>query len=508
MASKKIIILNTAVTYIRTLFAAAVGLFTARWVLNALGASDYGLYGLVGSILIFITFLNNVLAGSVSRFLAYSIGKKDSEDLNRWFHAALSIHIIIPILLVIIGGICGTIAILYWLDISDGMRTTACQVFYISLLAASVPMMLVPFKGLLLAKQDIRIQSMIEIGQSITHLVLMYILTRIQSSHLLIIYALFMAFETIFFNSITAYVAKHRYEEIKFKRYGFKILRSYIKEILLFTTWKSLVGFGNICYNQGQAIVLNLFFGTRLNASYSIASNLSAQSSSISTSMMMAITPEITSREGAGERESMKRLSILASKYSTFLIAFIALPLFLQIDNLLIVWLKNPPEYTNILCQFILISMLVEKMAIGNESALNACGNIKHFQISIGISFVIGVVITYLLLLIFRMPMYIGVSMVICQSAGTLIRVYYGKKIVGINIFDWIKNAVVPNLVTLVLVSSITLFLESFFPSGEWWNLILTTVSTSVAFLIVGWFFIFDKKIKELVHSKILKKSL
>lgn len=506
MANKKVIILNTAITYIRTLFAAAVGLFTARWVLNALGAADYGLYGLVGSILIFITFLNNVLAGSVSRFLAYSIGKKDSEDLNRWFHASLAIHFTIPILLILIGGILGTLAILNWLDIEANMRHSACIVFYISLFAASVPMMLVPFKGLLLAKQDIRIQSLIEIAQSVTHLILMYWLTKIISSHLLIIYASFMAFETICFNAISAWVAKHRYNEIRFTYYGFRFLRPYIKEILSFTTWKSLVGFGNICYNQGQAVVLNLFFGTKLNASYSIASNLSAQSSSISTSMMMAITPEITSREGAGNRDAMKHLSILASKYSAFLISFIALPLFLQIDNLLIVWLKNPPEFTAILCQFILISMLVEKLAIGNESALNACGDIKHFQISIGLSFVIGVFLTYILLLIFKSPAYIGLSMVLCQSIGTVIRVFYGKKIVGISVIDWIKKALIPNMLTILIVAFITINLERIYPEGRWIQLILTTITTSILFIIIGWIFVLDRNIKSVILSKILKR--
>lgn len=503
MASKKIIILNTAVTYFRTLLAAAVGLFTARWVLNALGDSDYGLYGLVGSILIFIIFLNNVLAGSVSRFLAYSIGKKDAEDLNKWFHASLVIHIIIPVCLIVIGGICGTIAILYWLDIASDTRITACNVFYISLIAASVPMMLVPFKGLLLAKQDIRIQSMIEIAQSFSHLILMFILTKIVSPHLLIIYTLFMAFETICFNSISAIIAKRRYEEIRFNRYGITVLKPYIKEIFLFTTWKSLVGLGNICYNQGQAVVLNLFFGTRLNASYAIASNLSAQSSSISSSMMMAITPEITSREGAGNREAMKNLSILASKYSSFLIAFIALPLFLQIDNLLSVWLKNPPEYTAILCQFILISMFIEKLAIGNESALNACGNIKHFQISIGISFIFGVIATYFFLLFFKKPVFIGVSMVICQIIGTIIRVFFGKKIVGIKVTDWFLNAVLRNLVTIGCVLIITVYIIPLFPEGEWAQLLFTTMATSVLFLIWGWILVFDKGLKSMLLSKI-----
>ena len=507
MSGKKRIILNTAVTYVRTIFAAVVAIFTARWVLNALGAEDYGLYGLVGSILIFITFLNNVLAGAVARYLAYSIGKNNAEELNRWFSASLIIHIIIPIGLVLIGIVVGTIGIRYYLNISPDNIKTACYVYYISLTAAAVPMILAPFKGLLLAKQDIRIQSCIEICQSLVHLLLVYLLTRINSTNLLIIYALFMAGEIILFNIASALTAKLRYEDIKIKLYPAKVIKPYVKEILLFSTWKSLVGFGNICYNQGQSIVLNLFFGTRMNASYSIASNLSAQSSSISTSMMMAVTPEITLREGAGSREAMRSLSIKASKYSVWLIAIIAVPLYLQVDNLLHVWLINPPEFTALLCRYILVAMIIERVAIGQESALNACGNIKHFQISIGLSLVIGVVLTYSLLAVFKSPAMIGLAMVLTQVLASIIRVYYGRRIAGVKVSEWLKDAIIPNILTISLTYIIAISIDKCLDLSPWADLITISFTTTSLFVVFGWFFILDSSIKSIIAERV-KRTL
>lgn len=503
MANRKRIVLNTAVTYIRTIFAAIVAIFTARWVLQALGADDYGLYGLVGSILIFVTFLNNVLAGAVARYLAYSIGKNNVEELNRWFHASIIIHILIPAVLVILGICIGTIAILYYLNITQETRGIACSVFYISLIAAAVPMVLAPFKGLLMAKQDIRIQSTIEIFQSIAHLILVYVLTKLTSPNLLIIYAWFMAGETVVFNLISAITAKRLYKDIKFHLYPAKIIWPYTKEILLFSTWKSLVGFGTICYNQGQSVVLNLFFGTRMNASYSIASNLSAQSSSISTSMMMAVTPEITSREGAGNREAMQSLSNKASKYSVWLIALIAVPLFMQVDDLLKVWLVDPPAYTSTLCRYILAAILVERIAIGHESALNAYGKIKHFQIAIGISLICGVFLTYLMLLLYKSPAMIGVAMIITQLSATIIRVYYGKKIVDMSVGLWFKEVVWPNTVTISLVMVLTYAIFYYSNLGAWSSLICVSLMTSLWFFVFGWIFIFDKPIKEHILKRL-----
>ena len=503
MASKKVIILNTAFTYLRTILAALVGLFTARWVLNSLGESDYGLYGLVGSILIFITFLNNVLAGSVARYFAYTIGKKDEEELNKWFNASILIHIVVPLFLIIIGLVFGTIAIRYWFNIENTKVDTACVVFYISIVSAGVTMMLAPFKGLLLAKQDIRVQSIIEMGQSIIHLLLMFVLTLISSSQLLLIYSLMMAGETVLFNGITAAKAKKMYSEIQFKRFRWQDIKPYVQEILVFSSWKSLVGFGNICYTQGQAIVLNFFFGTKINAAYSVASNLSAQSSSISSAMMMAITPEITTREGAGSHDAMVSLSLKASKYSVWLMSIIAIPLFIEVDNLLELWLKNPPGYANILCQAILISMIVEKLAIGNESAINACGRIKNFQIAYGIISIAGVFVTYHLLIIVHNPIMVGISIILCQLLIMLIRLYYGWQSADIKIMDWLRSVAIPCVVTLVITYAIGKTISTLINISALGNLLSTTIVTTLSLLLMGWFLVVDESIKHRIISKI-----
>lgn len=179
------------------------------------------------------------------------------------------------------------------------------------------------------------------------------------------------------------------------------------------------------------------------------------------------------------------------------------MPLFLQIDNLLILWLKNPPESTGLLCRFILLSILIEKMAVGNESALNACGNIKHFQIALGSTFIAGIFITYGLLAIFGTPAMIGWSMVISQSAGTIIRLYYGKRVAGIGILDWVKEALNPNLLTIAIVGAGTALIIPSLPAGMWSQLIITTCITTAGFVFFGWIFIFDKSLKQFVKAKI-----
>lgn len=506
MSSVNRIVLNTGVTYLRTLLTAVVGLFTARWVLLSLGEDSYGLYGLVGSILVFVTFLNNVLAGAVSRYFAYSIGQNDSEKLNAWFNAALRIHFFIPVLLIFIGGTAGTFAIKYWLNVDINDINIALKVFYISLIASAVSMMAAPFKGLFLAKQDIAQQSLIEIFQSFSHLLLMYLLTKVKN-HQLMVYSIMMASETIVFQILLTLRAVALYKDIRLRSYKWYELKSYVRELLMFSGWKSLMGFGQIFMNQGLAILLNLFFGTRLNASYSVASNVSAQSSAVSNSLMMAVTPEIISRKGAGKHDTMKSLSMKASRYSSYLVLFLALPLFLDIDNILTLWLKEPPLYTGILCRYILISLFIDKLASGQEGAINACGRIKEFQISIGISYIISVFIAYILLCVYEKPEVIGWAILICNVLNSAIRLYFGYMVAEIKIRDWISQVFIPLIYVTCFIYFLSYVFLSLFSVDGILKLFLTAGTTSVLFLFAGWFFILDASFKKKIISKIQNKN-
>ena len=504
MNTSKRIIINTSITYLRSIFAAFVGIFTTRWVLNSLGVEDYGLYGLVGSILVFISFLNNVLAGAISRYFAYEVGRRNNDELNKWFNAAIRIHLLVPIFLVIIGLIIGTIAINCWLNIEIENIKIASVVFYISLFSASVSMCLAPYRGMLLAKQDISQQSIIEILQSLCHVILMYVLTLVNRNQLLI-YSIMMAAESVIFQILIALRANHIYSEISIKNYKYHELKSYVLELFSFSAWKSLIGFGVMMFNQGLSIILNLFFGTKLNAAYSVASNLSAQSNTISNALMMSITPEIVSRQGAGNKESMIRLALKACKYSTLMVLLIAVPLFLDIDNLLLLWLKTPPQYTGILCRFIIISLVIDKLTSGLESAINACGQIKKFQISVGLSYILGVLLTILLLLIKKTPIIIGVSYLITQSMILVMRLFWARKLVGIQLWRWVSGAFNPIAIVSLLTVSGCLFMMNCLPKLGIVRLITITLSSTFSLFLFAWLFVLEVNLKEQIKARLSK---
>ncbi len=508
LSTKKRLVLNTGFSYMRSVLAMLVGLFTARWVLQALGESDYGLFGVVGSIMIFVTFLNGVLAGAVSRYFAYSLGKaNNNEELNKWFNAALIIHIIVPIVLLSVGLLCGTYIIQNFLNIENGKTGVATVVFYISCVSAAFSMMSAPFNSMLYAKQNIVEQSIIGFGETLTHLILMYILMAYIHDNALIVYTIFLASKTIFFQLILMWRTMSLYKELHFCVYPREVIMPYIKELLFFSSWKSLMGLGRILYTQGSAIIINLFFGTRLNAAYSIATNISAQAGGLSNSLMVAITPEIVSREGGGNHESMKSLSYKASKYSSILICFIALPLVSDIQNLLILWLKTVPAYTSQFCIAIIISLFIEKLASGHESALNANGKIAGFQASIGIIYIMGVILTYTLFKIYDKPIMLCVAIVVCQLLCLFVKLYWGRKIVHLSIWEWIRRSVCPVLGCIIMYFMLFYFYNHIIPENGLFRLAIITILSTFIISMYSWFFVLEKNVKirllEIIKSKI-----
>ena len=324
----------------------------------------------------------------------------------------------------------------------------------------------------------------------------------------LIIYTVFLATKTILFQIILCIRTMSLYPELHVKRYTKEELWPYIKELLLFSSWKSLLGFGRILYTQGSAIVLNVFFGSRLNAAYSVATNISAQTSGLSTSLMTAITPEIVSREGSGDHESMKSLSFKASKYSSILICFIALPLLSDIQNLLVLWLKTPPHYTSQFCIAIIVSLLIEKLTSGHESALSANGKIAGFQASLGINYILSVFISYLLFKIYDKPVMLCVSIISCQFLSLCLKLFWGRRIVGLSIREWFRFAVFPVAGCIAVYYIMFFFYNSFLPNEGITRLIMITILSTIIICLYSWFVVMEKSLKESLITKIKTKIL
>lgn len=67
-SSNKQIANNTIMLYIRQILVLLVSLYTVRITLDVLGVEDFGLYNVVGGIVLLLSFLSGTMASATQRF--------------------------------------------------------------------------------------------------------------------------------------------------------------------------------------------------------------------------------------------------------------------------------------------------------------------------------------------------------------------------------------------------------------------------------------------------------
>ncbi len=437
MTSSQRIIVNTLASYGRTVLAAGLALFSSRWILNALGQTDFGLFALVGSLIGFVTFLNGVLSGSAGRFFAYAIGRGKPDEVREWFNTALVIHTALPSLLVLAGWPVGDYCIRE-VFVIPAERIPACLcVFHLTLVSAFVGMIGVPFLAMFTAKQRIAETAFWGLLQSAFVFALAFFLTRTTGDSLLV-YAVGMVAISVFFYLIQVARAAVIFPECRVDHRLF-LNRDRARRLFHFAFWNLVGGLGGILRGQGTAILLNLFHGPAANAAYGISNQVSHQALNLTQSMTGAMYPEITATAGHGDISRLHSLTLRACKFGTILALLFTIPLLLEMPLILQLWLKAPPPHAPIFCQIVLVAFLIDKSTIGYMLSINADGRIAGYQASVGVILLLTFPLAYLLLILFHDPAAALVAFIITGTGCSAGRIYWGRRLLGLSVYSWIS---------------------------------------------------------------------
>jgi len=91
LLNNKRIAKNTLLLYVRMLFLTLVSLYTSRVLLKALGVDDYGIYNVVGGIVVIFSFISSSLSSATQRFISFAIGKGDQGLLKKTFDISITV---------------------------------------------------------------------------------------------------------------------------------------------------------------------------------------------------------------------------------------------------------------------------------------------------------------------------------------------------------------------------------------------------------------------------------
>lgn len=491
------IILNTLTAYGQSVFGIALNLFSARWVLEALGQVDFGLYGVIGSIVLLITFLNQGMSVGVARFYAYSIGhghnlfpEEAADDLKRWFNTALGIHMLLPFVLVLIGYFIGIHAIHNWLVIPTDRIESCILVFQISVVTAYVSMLSVPFVAMYSAHQYFAELALFGMASSICTFVGAYFLLTVQSDKL-VVYALYMMGIGAGIPLLQILRAVFKFKACRLHiPYIFNL--KYLKELFNFVGWKM---FGMSCIvfrTQGAPVLINLFFGPQVNAAYSLSSRASNQANTLYSSMMRAFQPAIVTMEGRGERQRMNAAALQVCRFGTLLVIFIVIPLIVEMDSVLVLWLKNPPQYTSELCMMMLAIQVIDGMTAGHMLAINARGKIAAYELIQGLTLFFALPLMYLFFRLGLGPVSVAYALFISMVVYCIGRLIFCKKLLDLPIIQWTQKVAFPIFLLMVCsVPSVIFVCRLFEPSL--WRLCIATAVNGIVIIVIGWFILFEQ---------------
>lgn len=497
MTATKRIIFNILATYGRSLFALALGLFSGRWALMALGQESYGLFGVVGGLTAFITFFNTLLGGSLGRFYAISIGQRSVadnkeyalEESRKWFNTGLLIHTVFPVMLLTVGYPLGEWAIQHWLTIPPDRLRVCVWVFRLSCLTCLVSMVNVPFAALYTARQYIAELTIYSFFQTIANFVFLYYMVTHPRDWLLS-YAIGVAVIAIVPMLFICVRAFSLFEECRIRiRYMYSLSR--LKKLGNYSFWQIFGGMGGLMRGQGIAILVNKYYGPTVNAAMTVANSVNAHTSSLSAAMQGAFTPAIVTAYGSGNLDLMRRLAYRASKFGMLLTLLFALPLSIELPYVMKLWLKSPPQYATGLCLFMMLSLLVDKASIGQMVACNSTGRIALYQAVGGSALILTLPVAWLFVALGWGVYFVGVAFVIMVAVNTCSRVIFSRRLCGMSCKYWLFHILLPVFGVSCLSGCLGASLKIFLGSSLI-RLLLSTMIVVGTLILFSWYFVLD----------------
>lgn len=476
--NNKLIAKNTLIINIRLFVTIIVGLFTTRYVLQALGSSDFGLYSVLAGVLSMITFISSSMSASTTRYINFEMGKKDG-NINRIFNVSLVIHIFMAILILILAESIGIYYINNYLNVEPGKEYDAMFVFQVSTITACVGIIYAPYQGLLVAKEKFATMAKVEIFNVFLKLLLVLSLFLFQNN-VLRIYSVYMSLMTaIIFVSYHLLSYKHWPTIVKWNT---KNTKNYYKEILTFNNYNLLGASALMVRDQGVNILINVFFGTTVNAAYAIARSVQSYVNNFMANIDLAAGPQITQSLSSGDNFRSEYLAIKVGKIGILLAMIAVFPLLVETEFILQLWLGNVPKGTALFCQLTLVLVLIGSTSAGLTQIINGAGKIKWFKIEIFVLYVLSIPFSFYAYKQGALPVIAIAIFIIADALSRIIQLILLNRLVDFNSYKFVKEAYVRPLYILILMTVFILSLQTIMPDTT----VCKIINISITFCMVA----------------------
>lgn len=455
-----------------------INFYTSRVVLDVLGVEDYGVYNIVGGVVVLFVFLNNVMVTSTQRFLNFSMGKGDQIETSKVFYSALRIHFIIALLIIILAETIGLWFFNKYIVIPEGRVNAARWVYQMSILLTAIQIIRTPYNAAVIAHERMSFYAVVSILESLLKLAAIYLVLLMGRFDHLIAYAFWMMIVGLVVTLIYIIFCRSKFEIC---RNRYKGESSNYKSLLSFSGWSLLGGAASTGANYGVNIILNIFYGVIVNAAMGVAQQLNSVVVSFSTNMMTAVNPQIVKSYAAGEYDYFIKLVNKSSRFSFLLLFAIALPVLVCCKECLSFWLTNVPDHAVAFCQLIIIYTLIDAIQTPIYVSVQATGKIRNYQILMSCLFLAILPIVYFVLKAGGSPESALVVKVLIMVVIFVVRLLYVRKLYRFPVGKYLKDMSLRCGIPVLIALPIALLLYS-----KWHDSTIEIICTFVGIFITA----------------------
>ena len=449
-ANNKRIAKNTLLLYFRMLFMMAISLYTSRIVLSTLGFSDYGIYNVVGGFVALFTMVSGTMATATQRFISFEIGKGTQENITRLFSTSMIIHLLLCCVILILAETIGLWFVNNKIVFPPERLTAVNWVYQFSVFTLIINVLSVPYNASIIAYEKMATFAYIGILEAALKLLVVYLII-ITTIDKLISYAFLLMIISVGIRIIyNVYVNAH----FRYCRCNWRLDKVYCKKLLSFIGFNFIGSIAAIAKTQGLNVLLNLFFGTIVNAARGISVQVLNAISGFVVNFQTALNPQIVKLYAAGEKQEMFKLIFRGCKYSYLLLLLISMPILLETPYILNLWLVDVPEYTVVFVRLIIAITLVDSQSHTLIIGIHASGNVKKYQLINGTVLLLTLPLAYVFFVIGNPPYVAFVVSLVISIVCHFIRLLLLKSIIGFPFVDFVKN-VTGRVIVVTFLSSI-----------------------------------------------------
>ena len=502
MASdKKVIAQNTLFLYVRMFLIILVSLYTVRVVIQTLDIIDYGIYTAVGGIVLALSFLSQTIASASQRFFAYELGRKDYLKLKRTFSVILIVYIAIALVILLIAETLGLWFLNNKMTIPTDRLEAANWVYQFALFSFVVRILANPYNAIIIARENMKIYAYVSIVEAFLKLSIVYLLV-VFSIDKLKLYAVLIFVVTCIVSAIYCFICRRKYEEAHFIFYWDKGL---FKSVFSYSSWSLFGTMAGVANNQGTNLILNVFFGPILNAAYSIAFQVSTVIQQFSGNFFMAIRPPLIKSYAEKDYDYMMQLFYLSSRFSFLLLYAIILPLTLEVEFVLKLWLGSVGEYMVLFTRLILIYCLVLALSNPITIIMQAAKKVKLYHGVVDSFVLLTLPLSYLFFKFGCPPESTLIISIVILIIAHAIRIWTLTQVVTFSVKDYFLKFIFPALIVVVLSIIPALFIQSLI-QHEWMQFLTVCFVSFLCIGLCGYYIVLSSTERSQLVSIILKK--